>query len=229
MSDIAVVTLSCDKNAWLWRAWHQSYRNNWPWSLDWPMYLVTEHATPELENVTAVQGGGGTWSQNTFKAVQQIPHKHLLIMLDDFWPHPHEVLTREVWLELYGLFQQYIPDRLAVLGVAPRCDSMPKAYGETVATIAGVPVEDMVPEETPWFAALQAAIWVKEDFLQIIVPTESCWDFEPTGGRRLAALGRRRFSWKCDWYEHTVMSGHLHVRHVETVRALGDEPPKVCQ
>lgn len=225
---VPVVVLSCDHNAWIWKACFDRYRQFWPSELGWPVYLVTEKTRPEITNVTTICGGGGTWSENTAAAIKQIDAPHVLVMLDDFWPHS-ATPTAAVWQELYDLFQRFLSERLSVLGVAPKCHVLPKAYGQTVAVIDSVPVEDLVPEETPWFAALQAAIWVKQDFEDILVPHETCWSFEPAGGQRLAAKGRRRFSWECNWYDHTVMSGHLHIQHLDYVRSFGDEPPRICQ
>src|SRR5580693_7705583 len=83
-TDCALLVMSCDAYADLWKPFFTLLHRHWP-DCPLPVYLGTGQLGCDDPSVTVLHSDGGRdWSQCARDYLDQLPHTHVLMMLDDF-------------------------------------------------------------------------------------------------------------------------------------------------
>lgn len=89
--DISVIIQTCDEYEFLWHGWYLSFKNNWDWSLGWPIYFCTETKSTPFKDKrittvnTAKSENPSGFSNRLSKALSGITTKYVLYIQDDMW------------------------------------------------------------------------------------------------------------------------------------------------
>jgi FkbM family methyltransferase len=90
-SDISVVIQTCDAYEFLWRGWYLSFKNNWDWSLGWPVHFCTETKSAPFNDrrITTVnteksQNPSG-FSNRLIELLSGLKTKYVLYIQEDMW------------------------------------------------------------------------------------------------------------------------------------------------
>lgn len=190
----AVYVPSWDGYGDLWRPFVELFRRFWP-DCPYPLYLGANAATypdPSVRMVFAPQEGG--WSSRVRGHVEQIPARHVLLILEDCLLRA-PVVTADV--ERCVNAMDVLAARMIRLVPNPKPD----------VRLTGVPWMGALSEGAPYRASTMASIWRRETLLELLRPGESIWEFEVNGSVRSTALGGGFF---CTWtpvlqYGHNVV------------------------
>jgi hypothetical protein len=89
--DISVVIQTCDAYEFLWRGWYLSFKNNWDWSLGWPVHFCAEtKSTPFNDrrittvNTERSESPSG-FSNRLTQILSGLKTKYVLYIQDDMW------------------------------------------------------------------------------------------------------------------------------------------------
>jgi hypothetical protein len=173
----AVLILSCDKYTDIWNPFFTLFFRYWD-NCPFPVYLGTNEKQYSFPNVNVIHSGKGEdWSNDTIRILKQIPEKYVIVILED-----------------YFLYAQADNEKLK------RCISVMEKTNATFMRIACFPSDHFadyaydVMEDNPEFCTtrksahyrvtLQAGLWNREKFIDLINPGESPWDFEINGTKR---------------------------------------------
>ena len=174
-ADCALLIFSCDKYRDLWAPCLALHRRYWP-DCPYPTFLVSETVPVEDPRVGSIMVGAGlTWSEMALRALQSLPHRDVLFMVEDFFlTHPVSSAAiearRRTLRTLGGGYLRLVP--------APRPNRR----------VAGHPEIGEHERGSPFRASLQAAFWDRRTFLDLLRPEESIWDFEHKASVRSAAI-----------------------------------------
>lgn len=171
----AVVVASCDAYSACWQPFFSQFRRYWP-ECPYPVYLITGEKNYEGHDVRVVQTGkDAAWSDAMVDALARIRAHHVILLLEDYF------LQRPV---LHDDMMEYMrhmtADELGYLCLYPMWRP---------ATPDGRPAD--IPEDEPYRASLQAAIWRADVLAGLCVKGEDPWQFELNGTPRSAASGAR--------------------------------------
>ncbi len=182
-SDTAVLILSCDKYKDAWEPFFALFRKFWP-SCDFPVYLGTNQASFEAENVKVIHSGKpADWSTDTRKILEQIPESYVIILLEDYFLQCPVDLK---WLE--SCLDFTIQNNAAFMRIASfRKDHTPM-YAFDLSTFN--PQFGITRLDASFRVNLQAGIWNSKDFIALIKDGESPWQFETEGSVRSRTMNK---------------------------------------
>lgn len=90
-NDISVIVQTCDEYEFLWQGWYLSFKNNWDWSLGWPIYFCTESKKPSfhdsrIKTVNTQKSKDSTGFSNRLTDILlKVKTKYVLYIQDDMW------------------------------------------------------------------------------------------------------------------------------------------------
>lgn len=182
-SDTAVLILSCDKYKDAWQPFFALFRKFWP-GCEYTVYLGTNEASFEAENVKVIHSGkAADWSTDTRKILEQIPEQYVILLLEDYF------LERPVdpkWLKECLDFT--MKNGAAFMRIASfRADHTPM-YAYDPSTFN--PQFGITRLNAPFRLNLQAGIWNRNDFIELIKDGESPWQFEINGSVRSRTMNK---------------------------------------
>jgi len=207
MKDIAVVIISCDKYADLWKPFFTLFFRYWS-DCPFPVYLVANHLCYENPRViTITVGDDHDWSSSMRKALESIQSGFPIILLEDY------LLTAAVHTDTILEYAQYMNDkRAACLQLFPRFSPI---VGPVVQS-DDHPDIGYIDRGAPYRVSLQAAIWDKQALDALLQDGESPWEFETKGTVRSNSLEAPFLSImpevKCPipYFSSAVMGGKWH-------------------
>lgn len=181
--DITILVPSNDTYEEIWDPFFKLLINKWD-SLPGNTFLITESKKYEddTNNIYTLNTGVAAWGERLLTALSNVETKYVLLILDDFF------LLSEV---KYDLYINYILTFF-------------KEYNGSVLYFNQIPNFEikfhdyLLPNEVrEYFCNSQVGIWRKEVLISAILPTDTIWDFELNGHKRLnkgeifATLGRQ--------------------------------------
>ncbi len=193
--DLAIFIPSCDKYADLWPHFTKLLFKYWPElneaHRDINIYLLSNKKIFTHERINSIRvEHDKNWSDSMLSAIEQIPAKYILIMLEDYFLHQF-VDDMHIW-NAFNIMQQ----RNA-------------AYLQIAYSVEGADLESNLPynivkklPEAEYRTSLQAAIWDKEILKTLLLSGESPWQFEKAGSIRSEAISREFLA----IYPHPPMS-----------------------
>jgi hypothetical protein len=171
--NIAVVILSCDKYHDLWDPFFFFFEKHWP-KCPYPVYLTTNSKIYERPAVQQIRAGvWGTWSEETYAGLQQVPYDYLIYLQDDY------LLVKDVNTdEIDALHRRMMTSKADYLRLFPS-PGPDKEYAEDQRL-------GEIGRQAEYRTSLQCAIWKKETFLQLLKKEENQWEFETNSPARSA-------------------------------------------
>lgn len=175
--DLAVVVLSCDKYGDVWNPFFTLFFRYWP-DCPFDIFLVTNFLSYNDPRVKTISVGEDVdWSTNVRAALQKIPHRYLMILMEDY------LLTTQVDTVAIGRLLDYMRNhQTGYLRLFPS-----PGPARVTDMVDDLEIGVIEPGE-PYRVSLQAAIWDKQIVEELIVIGESAWDFEIQGTERSSRL-----------------------------------------
>lgn len=168
-ASVAVLVVSCDNYSDLWQPFFSLMQRFWG-DCPYPVYLLTNHLQPEFEGVGILRVGDDiSWSDNLRTAVEQLPHSHVFLMLEDL------MLTAAINTpQVERVFQWALKNDVNYVRMNPtiRAD---KPYNELVGVVS---------KGTIYRASVVMPLFKKSLLLQMLKKGENAWEFEYYGTER---------------------------------------------
>jgi hypothetical protein len=173
--DLSVVVLSCDAYADLWPTFFSLFRRHWP-DCPFPVLLGSNHRdSPEPSVETIKIGGDASWADSAHRVVGAVDTPYVLLLLEDFLLRS-QVNSAAVTARFQEL--RRLEGGCLRLKPFPKPD-LPLARFSAIGEIR---------PGAPYRCSLQAAIWRREIFLELLKPGETAWEMEIFGSRRSDSL-----------------------------------------
>ncbi|MCK9555691.1 hypothetical protein M0R36_07740 [bacterium] len=173
MNDIertfAVLVVSCDKYADLWKPFFQLFWQFWP---DCPtnVYLLTNEictSFPRVKNLLI--GKDISWSDNLRKAILELDEKYIFLFIDDLFLY--DFVNASKVLEIFKWILKSNPNYIR-MNPTQKPDS---PYNELVGSVS---------KGTIYRTSTVLSVWKKNVLLDLLKQGESAWDFEVYGSVR---------------------------------------------
>lgn len=183
MNQISILILSCDSYADLWPAFFSFFWKYWP-DCPYPVYMASNQKAFPDERVTSIYlGPDQGWARGAKKALESIPTKYVLLLLEDFLIYKKVdtekiIKSSQEFIELGGSYLRLRP--------FPPPDQPVPAQN----------IFGQIEPGAPYMVALQAAIWEKDIFLALLKENETAWDMEIKGSLRASSLANKFY---CAW------------------------------
>ena len=208
MIDYSIVVLSCDKYCSLWPSFFNRLSKYWT---DTPAatYLVTNHLSPEIPNVTNLAIGEDVdWSSNLLNALSRVDTDYIYILLEDVYVN--KVVDKAYLDDVFKCITELSPNYVNTKALpAPRGIRFSSRIREVV-------------KGSHYRASLCNAFWKKDMLLKLLVPGETPWEFE--------RLGSERSNEYCDFYgttknmlefDHVIIGGKV-ARNVVSIADIAN-------
>lgn len=198
-SSCALLVSSTDSFADTWPPFFALLAEYWPQPDRVPIYLNSEHLTAshrglDIRNTRTGRffpGRHPTWSESIRAALSLIEHDYVMYVQDDYFlsgPVRVDVLDEAVdAMKVYSLAHVRLVDGSSVVKPGP---------GSMLETIR---------RSTKYYLSLQAGLWRREVFLDLLRRHESPWDFELLGSHRARLTPHRLTRVRFDEY-HALRS-----------------------
>jgi hypothetical protein len=196
--DVSVVVVSCDDYADVWPGFFALLFRFWP-DRPYPLYLISNHLAFPDERIIPLQVGDDlSWSQTLARALERVPSRYVLLMLEDFY------LTAPVdTANILRLHAAMIDLGAVYLRLV--------AYPKPDIPVPGLPEIGSINKGAMYRTSLQIAIWDRSVLLGLLLENESPWGFEINGSRRSDQISE---PFLCAYdgvstisYRHTVRRG----------------------
>jgi len=168
-SEFAIIILSCDKFHDVWMPLIFSFKKYWG-DCPFEIFILSNYkkvVDPNIKNIYV--GEDISWSQNLINALDKIPHKNVILWLDDVFI-TDDVCTNRILNDAKWFFDNEI-DYLRLRSTDSRLMASPKSY-------------ENIKEDAPYRTSIFATIWRKEVLSNLIVKDENPWQFELRGSER---------------------------------------------
>lgn len=176
-SDTCVLILTSDRYADLWHPFFTLFFRYWK-DCPYTVYLGANKKKYDDQRVVTVQSGEPKdWASDTLSILKQIPEQYVILLLEDYFltaPADSDTLRKSV-----QLMKKDNADFM-------RLGCFPESYND-LYPFTPHPSESfaVVTESGALYAlTLQAGIWKRESFIELLIPGETPWDFEIEGSKR---------------------------------------------
>lgn len=172
-SKLAVVVQTCDKYHDLWAPFYTLFRRYWP-DCAYPVYHVTEGRSLDQQGIHQIHTGALEWSARLLFCLDRIDADYILLLLDDYF------LLKPAYNSRFEECCRVLDDHanVACLRIFP-------VPGPTDGWESD-PKIGRVDRNTPYAITTQVTIWRKKCLQELLVPSETVWQFEVEGSRRAA-------------------------------------------
>lgn len=198
--DVAVLVVSCDRYADLWRPFFELFGKRWP-DCPFPVFLGSNERTFAHPSVRPVMvGPDRDWSSNLQAMLSLLEAEYVILMLEDF------LLTRRVDTSRVMSLASLVRERqLGSLRLVPYHSPF-DLPGEPIPGVAGV---TRVAHGHPYRVSAQAAIWRTDVLERHLIAGASPWEFELLGSMQSEEFGDE--FWEVTepvlWYEQAIEKG----------------------
>lgn len=181
----SLLVCSCDKYATAWYPYFELIKKYWPGHPK-KVYLNTEtkqYRCEGLEIQTINSSGNCTWSQRLYHCLNQIDTKYVVFSLEDFF------LLDYVDQDKLNQCMEWMENDSSI-AVCRLCasdlDKLKKVWKDSQFRIAESDIQYRLDT--------QAALWNREALLSFLDLSESPWEFEEKGSRRVSNTDKK-FLW----------------------------------
>ncbi|WP_457617850.1 hypothetical protein [Lutibacter sp.] len=169
--DLGILILSCDKYADLWKPFFSLFKQNYDGS--YPVYLGINTNNYEIDGIKSIYSGKDIdWSTSCRKIVQQIPHKYVLVLLEDIFITSK--IDPKVITETIQFMQRNEAKHIHIFS-----NVKPDKWLENN------PKFGIYEKQAPYRANV-IGFWDREYLLNLLINGESPWNFEIQGSYRTA-------------------------------------------
>jgi hypothetical protein len=172
--NLSIFIASCDAYTDAWPAFFHFFFKYWP-DCPYPIYLATQTKVFSDARVTTLTTNEIDWAVNVRRALEQINTEYILYLQEDYFlrgPISNEVIER--------LKNTLISNQAACLRLYPAPGPNQKFKNETEI--------GAIKPNTSYRLSLQAALWHKQTFYDLIRENESPWQLEDLGSKRTNSL-----------------------------------------
>ena len=183
--DVVLVVSSCDKYEDAWYPYFELVKKFWP-EHPTKIFLVTEtkdYSHQDLDITVCKFGKNVTWSERLYKTLEEIETKYIIFSLEDFFLLDYVKQDKiEKCIEWMEADSDIAECRLH------SCEHQSLVESEEYAPfrIAG--------SDTPFRLDTQVALWNREALMSFIDLSESPWQFESDGTKRIKNTNKK-FLW----------------------------------
>ena len=169
----ALLVVSCDGYSDLWAPFFTLLRRHWP-DCPFPVYLGSGRLDGGQVGVTTLfSEGGRDWSCCVRDYLGQLPHEHVLLMLDDFF------LRRTVpTVKVLECLESAIAHNATMVRLIPRPGPTDRLSSTTLIGECAIGL--------PYRVSTQAAIWNRSKLRELLCLGESIWEFEHNSNQRIS-------------------------------------------
>ena len=169
MNNTALVISTFDKSKDLWFPLEKTYRKYWS-DIDFPIYLTTNHEVFENRSFKSLTVGDEiSWSDNMIKSLNKISENYIFLTFDDLF------LTEKV-------------DNTLVNKIIKKAIDNDFNYLQFYRSISsGRRIDKLLFEKSNTTLYKNSTIWSfwkKDILLELLIKTESAWEFERKGNER---------------------------------------------
>ncbi len=170
--DVAIVVVSCDPYADLWNDFLGCFFRFWP-DCPYPVYIISNHIPCRHPRALALTvGDDTTWSRNLQIALERLPHRRVVLMVEDLF-----LLAPVATASVRALVREFVERAGNCLKLTR---TVPGDRRGSVALDASLP-------GAPYRCSAVFTLWKTEVLRDILRPHESAWDFEIQGSARTDA------------------------------------------
>ncbi len=209
MNNTALIIVSCDKYADLWKPFFHLLFYYWP-ELPFPVYLISNYLLHTDSRVTTIAvGKDESWSHGLLTAMDRIEAQYLLLLLEDFFlqkPVDHEAVLNciQTMEAINGRMLRLVPNP---------CPDLP---------VNGYPEIGEIKPSSPYRVSTQATLWRKSELAGVLQAGENIWEFEINGTERSRSSSNGYY---CVWkgimeYIHVIERGKWFRREAKKYAAL---------
>ncbi len=162
--------MSCDAYSDLWLPFFNLFWRYWA-DCPWPVYLGTNRNSFSDRRVATLMAGDGEWSYRLRFCLNRIQSDFVLLLLEDYFLD-HSLST--------GIISEKLAVLIALNGAQLRLFPLPAPDRK----LPGHPDLGVIHPRAAYRVSTQAAIWNRAHLLNILVDSESIWDFEWNATRR---------------------------------------------
>lgn len=171
-----VVVFTCDAYLCLIQYFLHFYEKNW---LDNPYQTEFVTETKKIEGVTAFYPGKIPWSDRTIKYLESYNEETFLMLLVD------QVITKPINTNIIKRAERLCRDDIGCVRLNLHDKWSQFLFDANIEGFKEYPLNKC------YSASLQAAIWQKEFFLEILRTGENIWQIEKRGSKRIRNLKKR--------------------------------------
>lgn len=167
---LAIIVSSCDSYSDAWEPFFTLLFRYWP-DCPYPIYLLSESKIYQDKRVIPIIVSNPSWASRLKAALRLIPHPYVLYLQEDYF------IERSIDTErIQKLFDIVKAEHPASLRIYPNPEpQLPyKNYSGVGEVIKG----------TPYRLSLQATIWDKSVFQDLLVDGDDPWNTEHEGSKR---------------------------------------------
>lgn len=190
---LKVIVLTCNKYQWLLQPFMYLFNRYWSelqpviiGGFSYPEFYTPPNFTYQL--IDRYDYPPNKWSDGLIKLLMQIPDRHVVLMLEDYW------LSRTVDHEAIIGCYHYIKDRPEVLRIDLTADRL---YAGGMFDVESFGRLDIIetPHDSPYQFSTQAGIWNKERLFEILQLGKTGWEAEiqTTVPPEMRVLGTRQY------------------------------------
>lgn len=171
-NSVAVLVVSCDKYADLWRPFFDLFFRYWS-DCPFPIYLLSNTTSVDIPGVQGILVGPDvSWSDGLLRALTKIEENYVFMFLEDlFLTGPVDTAAIEEILRWF----------VSVQGNYIRLNGLPPP------DVALTDMVGMVAPDTIYRTATVLSVWRHQTLAELLRPGESAWDFETAGSVRSEA------------------------------------------
>ncbi|MCX7337680.1 MAG: hypothetical protein NTX76_00110 [Alphaproteobacteria bacterium] len=180
IKDLSILVPSCDKYSELWSPFFHFLFKNMPWLKTGSLrsssiYLITGRKKINHERIVNIKiDEEKSWSDNMLKALDVIPTKYVLIVLDDYIIY--ENVSEKRFADLFNFMKETNAPYMELQKDPGRLEG-----GEIVSRPLSLTRK---AQKGSYRASLQICIWEKDTLRRMLKSGESIWEFEISATKR---------------------------------------------
>jgi hypothetical protein len=176
-SNCAILVLSCDKYADIWKPFFEFFSKYWP-DCPFPVYLGTNSKAFSFKNVKQIFSNKTTnWSEELELILNQIAEEYIILILEDYFIC--EPVNTKGIKNILNLMEEKKAAYFKIAAFPSKYDSLWPHI-----PIADLPSIAEIKTNSQYRVCLQTAIWNKNILSRLLKKGESPWDFEIEASKR---------------------------------------------
>ena len=169
VSDFAILILSCDKFYDVWNPLTYSFHRYWA-DCPFDIYLMSNFKVFEDSLIKNIRVGRDlSWSANLLNALENLPHKYIILWLDDVF-----LADKVTTLDVIGDLEWFYKNEIEYL----------RLRNTDVRLFRGNQGYERIKEDAPYRTSIFATVWNKDVLSKILIKEENAWQFELRGSIR---------------------------------------------